>query len=445
MCKYHKLRQNQNKKIYKEKKNDSVYYNYLKNLKDNLTKELNIYYLKDLSKKYRIKTLDNEYNKFRVKVEHCLLRKENLGKILDKYILENNEALIESDTDSLSLYSSKNVETETDDKSVLSGNSTISIKPAEQFKFKNAEVFQEKNVKYDTIYKKMNINNIKYWIKEIGIEGLLILFKNDRFINRGIFSSFIDRNNLYDDIFINKIIPEFQNYTHYKINSEINNNILYPTQIRNYITSIYTKPFLKPYKNLYRDQAFSATHKYFVHLQNKNNMQLKKNYIPFVFDEVKEIKCELITNKGSIYCYLYLKEEYIVIKNSNLKISNPKDYHLFSSNQYVDLEKLVIIPYCNIKEILTRRFLYMYQACEIFTVDNKSYFINFFESSYIFLRNFFLYIFFVIVYFFLILFFIIIIFLINIIFLFVFLISFGFIFYNFSKYIFFKFFFNFHF
>ena len=161
----------------------------------------------------------------------------------------------------------------------------------------------------------------------------------------------------------------------------MNNNILYPTQLKNYITSIYTKPFLKIYKNLYSQPSFSTTHKYFVHLQNKNNLKTKNNKIPFVFDETKEIKCELITNKGSIYSNLYLKEDFIIIKNCNAKISNPKDYRLFSSYQYVELNKLIIISYSNIKEILTRRFLYMYQACEIFTIDNKSYYINFFERT----------------------------------------------------------------
>ena len=315
-----------------------------------------------------------------MKIEKCLLRKENLEVVLDKYIQDNNDIIIESDNDSLSLYSNKNKDDEGDDKSV-SGSSSISIKPTEKFKFKNAEVFKEKINKYDNTYKKMNINNIKYWIKEIGIQGLFLIYKTDRIIKRIIFSAFINDDYFCDDIFINKIIPEFHNFTHYKINTEMNSNILYPAKIKNYITSMYTKPFLKRFNNLYTQNGFSTTHKYFVHLQNKNNLNIKNNEINLFFDETKEIKCELVTNKGSIYCNLYLKEDFIVIKNSNMKISNPKDYHLFSSNQYIELNKLIIIQYRNIKEILTRRFLYMYQACEIFTADNKSYFINFFERT----------------------------------------------------------------
>ena len=376
ICKYNKIKQKFKKKI-----DEGSYYQFLNILKNNIIKELNLYYLKEITRKNRIKTLDYEYNKFRVKIENCLLRKENLENVFNKYIRENNEEVIESDNDSLSLYSNKNTEQDADDKSVLSANSSISIKPTEKFKFKNEDIFNEKNIKYDDVYKKMNINNIKFWVKEIGIEGLFSIYKSKRIINRGVFSAFINKESLYDDIFINKIIPEFHNYTHYKINSEMNNNILYPTQLKNYITAIYTKPFLKPYKNLYNQPNFSITHKYFVHLQNKNNLKAKKCKIPFAFDELKEIKCELITNKGSVYCNLYLKEDLIIIKNCNTKIANPKDYHLFSSNQYLELEKLIIIPYCNIKEILTRRFLYMYQACEIFMIDNRSYYINFFERN----------------------------------------------------------------
>ena len=380
ICNYNKIKKKQKQKTLKDIE-DSNYYTFLNKLKNNIIEELNIYYLKEITKKYRMKTLDNDYNKFRVKIEKCLLRKESLEILLDKIIQDSNEIIIESDNDSLSLYSNKNKEEDADDKSVLSGNSSISIKPTEKFKFKNAEVLKEKNIKYDNVYKKMNINNIKFWIKEIGKEGLFLIYKTNRIINRVIFTAFINKDNLYDDIFINKIIPEFHNYTHYKINSEMNNNILYPTQLKNYITSIYTKPFLKRYNNLYTQPGFSTTHKYFLHLQNKNNLTTKINNINLVFDEIKEIKCELITNKGSIYCNLYLKEDFLIIKNSNIKITNPKDFHLFSSSQYIELNKLIILPYINIKEILTRRFLYMYQACEIFTVDNKSYYLNFFERT----------------------------------------------------------------
>ena len=62
------------------------YYNFLTELKNELIKELDMFYLKDITKKYRIKTLDYDYNKFRVKIENCLLKKENLENILSKYI-----------------------------------------------------------------------------------------------------------------------------------------------------------------------------------------------------------------------------------------------------------------------------------------------------------------------------------------------------------------------
>ena len=133
----------------------------------------------------------------------------------------------------------------------------------------------------------MNINNIKFWIKEINIEGLLLIYKSNRTINRSIFSTYINKDDLYDDTFINKIIPEYHNYTHYKNNSEKNNNILYPTQLKNYITPIYTKPFLRPYKDLYNSPYFSESHKYFIHLKQEMDIKTKKIKIPFIFDEIK--------------------------------------------------------------------------------------------------------------------------------------------------------------
>ena len=389
ISRYDRINQNKKKQENEKNKNNEEqnnnYYKFLIQLKNDLISELNLFYLKDITKKYRIKTLDIDYNKFRVKVENCLLKKENLENMLLRYISETAEQIIESDSDNLSIYSYKNIEIEGDDKSVISTNSSISIKPKEKFKFQNSEIIHEKSIKYDTIYNKININNIKFWIKEIGIDGLLLIFKNNRSINRGIFSAFIDKDDLYDNTFINKIIPEFHNYTHYKNKSEKSNNILYPTSLKNYTTSIYTKPFLKSYKNLYFSSSFDISHKYFIHLKPKVNL-ITKN-IPLIFDEVREIQCELITIKGNIYCNLYIKENMIIIKNNNIKITNPKDLHLFSSNKYTHLDKLIIIPFNYIKEIITRRFLYMNQACEIFTIDNKSYLINFFDRI-ILLENF---------------------------------------------------------
>ena len=362
-----------------EENQTNNYYNFLRKVKKDLINELNMFYIRDITRKYRIKTLDNEYNKFRVKVENCLLKKKHLENMLFKYISETTESIIESDSDNISIYSNKNIEIDGDDKSVISTNSSISIKPSQKFKFKNPDIIQEKIFKYDNNYKKMNINNIKYWIDEINVKSLLLIFKNTRIINRNILSAFFNKDDLYDDKFINKIIPEFHNYTHYKNYSDKNNNILYPTQIKNYITSIYTKPFLKPYKTMLTSPYFSETHEYFIHF--KQSSIEKYNEIPLIFDEIKEIQCELITNKGSIYCNLYFKENFLIIKNNNIKVSNPKDLHLFSSNQYIQKNKLILIPYEYIKEIITRRFLYMYQACEIFTVDNKSYLINFFDRG----------------------------------------------------------------
>ncbi len=44
--------------------------------------------------------------------------------------------------------------------------------------------------------------------------------------------------------------------------------------------------------------------------------------------------------------------------------------NMFSSEKYNNKEKYIIIPYEYIIKIITRRFLYIWQSCEIFTKDN---------------------------------------------------------------------------
>ena len=396
----------ENNNVHTNKNKSKIeYLNFLKELKTILKNELNEFYLPYFKVKYRFKTPDKDYNILRVKIEKAITNKIDLTKIINELessyknnisnhtsskntILQvsttNNSIVIDDDNSSLIMNLN---DIDSDVRSVNSRNSTISIKPMEKFRFKNPENMISKNDKYDTYFKTVNVNHIKFWVGDIDSEGLLQIFKNQSFVNKRLFSAFLGENYLYDKNFIESVIPEFHKFTNYQLVNEKNNNLLYPTILRNYISNNYTRPFLKKYKKFYESSKISVTHKYLEKFLKNLNLEKKDIIIsdvkiPIIFDESKTRSCELITNQGSIYCKILLINDYIIIKNDDKEeISDPKEKNLFSSDKYVKINKLVIIPFSHIKEIVTRRFLYMYQACEIFTYNNKSYYINFFNDK----------------------------------------------------------------
>ena len=85
-----------------------------------------------------------------------------------------------------------------------------------------------------------------------------------------------------------------------------------------------------------------------------------------------------------------------IIDENNLNyifsVKLPNDNKNNKNNENNDKHKTIIIFYEDIKEIIKRRSLLMYQSLEIFLKNGKSFFFNFFkinnlEKIYIFLSN----------------------------------------------------------
>ena len=183
-----------------------------------------------------------------------------------------------------------------------------------------------------------------------------------------------------------------------KFNYKDNNNIFYlnyPTKIKNYIIDEYYRPFLKPCLNFFNSEYIKISHNYIKEniLKKIENKEEKINIIKYkrIIPNLNNEKyfCELIKNKGNIFGYIELNNNFFIFKNSpNDDLRSSEDPEkclpfLFSINQEktIDKGKYVIIYYDDIKEIIKRRVCLLYIGLEIFLKNNRSYMFNFFDKN----------------------------------------------------------------
>ena len=163
----------------------------------------------------------------------------------------------------------------------------------------------------------------------------------------------------------------------------------YPTKLRNFSDSEAPPMFLKLNHNFYSSEYFPISHSYAVPIVNKKMIK----HIPFVqrsldVDKTNYFNCELINVETSIYGGVKITDEFILFEDAPNDPRQKDDYdtklkYVFStvSGDTIVKKKQVIAFYSEIKEVLYRRFLYIWQAAEIFLKDGKSYFLNFFSKE----------------------------------------------------------------
>ena len=173
----------------------------------------------------------------------------------------------------------------------------------------------------------------------------------------------------------------------------------YPTKIKNNINDEYYRPFLKPCLNFFAHKYISKSHLYVKKDILINKMFKEDSFysigftriIPKISKNIKEIKivCELMKNKGNIFGYLLLNNNYMIFINSpesdkrKSKDLNVRLEYIFSikEDSTIDKNKYIIMFYKDIKEIIKRRICLNYIGYEIFMKDNRTYLFNFFSKQ----------------------------------------------------------------
>ena len=227
-------------------------------------------------------------------------------------------------------------------------------------------------------------------------------FKKD-YIRR-IFSIYLLDLLSYDKDFINLKNIYYNLYSKEFGNKEIIYNLSYPTKLKNRITANYLKIFLKKDFNFFTSDYLKFTHKYL-----KNNEKFKNSISKILFpskkllsvydylfnisnptDHIKK-NCELITLNGTIYGNLFFYNNCILFKSNKnderLSKNDDLTYLCCSSEfDFLSINKKIIIEFNEILQVLSRRYIYLQIALEIFMKNGRSYLFNFFneeENNYI--------------------------------------------------------------
>ena len=305
---------------------------------------------------------------------------------------------------------------------------------------KDAKNMDVDNIKIDENKDKNNGENINtnFDIKEKEIEKIKEDLRKDKYFNdyycnlddiknrchiENPKSVFIKRNFshiFYKSLFYCKAFKTIKNIylALFPQANAVNKQLDYPSKIKNYSDSLGPKLFLRKNFNLFNTKYFYVSHdfltksspKFEIEDENKK-AKLQKllesnisdiNFFEhrFNIDEVLEEKdkyfdCELI-NQQFTYCgYMFFGNNYIYfgtkseehIKFLDTKFEN--DFNYFNSFCFKNYDyynktskkKKIIVFYIDIKKIIKRRTLLMYQSLEIFCKNGKSYFFNLYKKE----------------------------------------------------------------
>ena len=154
--------------------------------------------------------------------------------------------------------------------------------------------------------------------------------------------------------------------------------------------------------NFFDNKLIKISHPYFMdklehfHIKNITIFPKKKeeNYTYQLLVEKQKIDSnifyvDLVTNRNVIFGQLIVNKNIIYFENLNKeeflknKTDSAKEKWLLCSLDcdYSKRDKKLYIFKNEIREIINRRFLYLFQACEIFLNNGKSYYFNFYSEE----------------------------------------------------------------
>ena len=172
----------------------------------------------------------------------------------------------------------------------------------------------------------------------------------------------------------------------------------YPSKLKNFSSNKYSYPriFLECNSNYYKDEYFHIRHpEVNLNLIKKESFpNLPSHYVYFgdlfekyTYKNILNIYCELIYIKNIIFGKIYICDKFMYFKNENNFDDTNLSFIFHSEKKEIFLkEKIIIMQFEDIEEIITRTFSYNLQAIEIFLKNGKSYMFNLFNE--IFLNQF---------------------------------------------------------
>ena len=239
-------------------------------------------------------------------------------------------------------------------------------------------------------------------LEKIETMNKVILFPKSTLIEE-IFAIYFIERLFYNKPFI-KMRKFFKYFVKKNHNTEIETKVFfnYPIIMKNYISNnlYFGGLFLKHDLDFFNNRYFKISHSYF---KEKLKDSIQKRIFPkisdqddinkFLKDNSNEKKyvfyVDLVTNRNVVFGKLtfnkYLLYFENVDRNKFLKEKNDEekiDWLLCSQEcDYSPRNKKLYIFKKEITEIINRRFLYSFQACEIYLKNGKSYYFNFYSEE----------------------------------------------------------------
>ena len=265
---------------------------------------------------------------------------------------------------------------------------------------------QNQLFKKSDLLNKINIDDIESKI----IYEPRIKFKKD--LIRIYFSLYFQKILTYDGDFnnIKKLFTmtydkEIENIDQYEIS--------YPIRFKNYICSNYDKIFLKRDFDFFYDGYFKYSHNYLFdkinnynykiqekilfpnkNLIRQNDSLFKEIFSKIIINNTTRYECEMVTLKGSIFGNIYILDNCLLFKSeigNDKRIitkNTEKDYGIgllyaccSIDYDFLKKEKIIIMEYKNIKEVINRTFAYIWISFEIFLKDGRSFLFNLFNQE----------------------------------------------------------------
>ena len=334
-------------------------------LKEKIIFDLQNFYFSKMKSNLLINSLNTNYNNIKNEIENLI----NLKKL-------NNENLNK-------LFNDKNLNN-------FNNNFSLTTpKKQEKNFFENKNILIKKKLDFFEI-NEINLNNIKInlndqklineidfeiFLNDMNLENFLNIHKIKNYFYQNFFS--LDYLNIfyYNDSLIKFILNNFNIKTN---NSFLNNNFFFhfPVKIKNYVTKTFLKPFLKLNRNFFNEKTFKISHNFIKNNNNNNKIIIKEIPININLNKYQKFNAELITNQGSIFINYFLLDEFILIKNEKIDVKLIKEKYLLTSQNFIEKNKFIIIPYLNINEIFSKRFCYVWCSIEIYCNNNKTYLLN---------------------------------------------------------------------
>ena len=370
----------------------------------------------NLSKKYN--TGSN------IEVENAMNENENDNeKDIDKE--ENKEKKIDNNNNDINIDNNLNINEFNNIKEPIIKENIIEKKENEINE--NINIDQNIIINIDDNYidnKKSEINEINisehinsiYFFEDID-KNYVINYK--KYLMNNIFSIFFMDTFFYNDLFKKMKIYYLNKYQNVNYGTKMLN---YPSKMKNYNNGLEPGIFLKQHPHFFNSKYFPISHPYFVEYLKNNNIYNKSiklipkelpNYLLLNNNNngIKfKLNCELIKIDYAYFGHIIgfnmeNKEKYIIFQekefyfeeNENIFAKESYYKYLFSLTYltYIDKKnkkiiknktkkrknKVVIIFFSEIEEIIERRFLLMWQGFEIYLKNGKSYFFNMFSEK----------------------------------------------------------------